>query len=53
MIEYRRYRIGKQSTNSLPHALKLIAKGMGRTLDDQRPDPKYHWLKQDILEAKR
>jgi hypothetical protein len=53
MIDYRRYRIGKQSTNSLAHALRLIAKGQGRTLDDQRPDPKYRWLKQDILETQR
>jgi hypothetical protein len=57
MRTHRRYSVvasrGTLETNSLTHALKLVAKGTGyRNIDDNRPEPKYRWLKQDILETR-
>jgi hypothetical protein len=53
MIRYRRFIVSKhRSTNSLPHALRLIARGFGRDMADTRPAPKYKWLKEDVFEAK-
>ena len=41
------------STNSLRHALKLVAgTRCYPTLVDNRPEPKYRWLKEDIAAAK-
>jgi hypothetical protein len=57
-MTYRRYEIINthetiETTNSLPHALKLLAKhAYSAVLADSQPDPKYRWLKQDITAAK-
>ncbi len=56
-MKTRRYSINTSrgtlgSTNSLRHALKLVAGTRGyRTLEDTMPEPKYPWLKEGILAA--
>jgi hypothetical protein len=57
-MKTRRYSINTSrgtlgSTNSLRHALKLVAgTRCYPTLVDNRPEPKYRWLKEDIAAAK-
>jgi len=52
-IPHRRFVVGwSSSTNTLSHALRLIERGYGKELGDDRPEPKYRWLKEDILEAR-